>query len=52
MRALGPVRRPRLRAWLATLVVVLMALLAVSGCGINRPEPTVLADKGTPYSDL
>jgi len=52
MRAPGPVRRPRLRAWLATLVVALTALSAVSGCGINREEPTVLADKGTPYSDL
>jgi lipoprotein-anchoring transpeptidase ErfK/SrfK len=41
-----------LRAWLATLVVVLTVSPAVSGCGINRPEPTVLADKGTPYSDL
>ena len=52
MRAHRPVRRPRLRAWLATLVIVFMALPAISGCGINRSEPTVLADKGTPYSDL
>ena len=52
MRAHRPVRRPRLRAWLATLVIVFMSLSAVSGCGLNRPEPTVLADKGTPYSDL
>ena len=52
MRAHRPVRRPRSRAWLATLVVVLTVLSAVSGCGINRSEPTVLADKGTPYSDL
>ena len=52
MRALGPVSRPRFRAWLATLVIAFTALAAVSGCGANRPDPTVLADKGTPYSDL
>lgn len=52
MRAHRPVRRPRSRVWLATLVVVLSVLPAVGGCGINRSEPTVLADKGTPYSDL
>jgi lipoprotein-anchoring transpeptidase ErfK/SrfK len=52
MRAFGPVRRPQSRAWLAALVVVLTVLPTISGCGINRSKPTVLADKGTPYSDL
>lgn len=52
MREVEPVRRPRLRPWLAVVLVASTALLGVSACGTRAPEPTVLADKGSPYSDL
>lgn len=52
MGKIGPVRRPRLRTWLAVLLVVPTALFGVSACGTRAPQPAVLADKGSPYSDL
>lgn len=51
MRPPAPVRRLRRRTRLAALLVVPM--LGVSACGSQGPPtPAVLADKGTPYSDL
>jgi len=47
------VRRRRLRAWLAVFIVAPTALLGVSACGTRgASQPAVLADKGSPYSDL
>lgn len=34
------------------LIVLLVAILGLSGCGSDAGSPQVLADKGTPYSDL
>ena len=51
MRPPAPVRRLHRRTRLAALLVVPM--LGVSACGSQGPPtPAVLADKGTPYSDL
>ena len=51
MRPPAPVGRLRRRTRLAALLVVPM--LGVSACGSQGPPtPAVLADKGTPYSDL
>lgn len=51
MRPPAPVRRLHRRTRLAALLVVPM--LVVSACGSQGPPtPAVLADKGTPYSDL
>lgn len=51
MRPPAPVCRLRRRTRLAVLLVVPM--LGVSACGSQGPPtPAVLADKGTPYSDL
>lgn len=46
--------RPRLRAWLLAAVVIPATLLGISGCSANpaQPVPNVIADKGTPFSDL
>ncbi|MFZ4372034.1 MAG: L,D-transpeptidase [Mycobacterium sp.] len=52
MREVEPVRRPRLRALMAVLIVAPTALFGASACGTRAPAPTVLADKGSPYSDL
>jgi len=52
MGKVEPVRRPRLRAWLAVFLVAPTALFGVSACGTRAPESAVLADKGSPYSDL
>lgn len=52
MRNVGPVARSRSRSWLALLLVALAVAAGVSGCGSRQSEPQVLADKGTPYSDL
>ena len=51
MRPPAPVRRLRRRTRLAVLLVV--PVLGMSACGSQGPPtPGVLADKGTPYSDL
>lgn len=51
MRPPAPVCRSHRRTRLAALLVVPM--LVVSACGSQGPPtPAVLADKGTPYSDL
>lgn len=51
MRPPAPVCRLRRRTRLAVLLVV--SMLGVSACGSQGPPtPAVLADKGTPYSDL
>ncbi len=52
MRNVGPAGRSRLRSWMALLLVMVAAIAGVSGCGAQQSEPKVLADKGTPYSDL
>ena len=46
--------RPR-RRWLATLVLVALAVFGVSACGATPdqpPRPETIADKGTPFGDL
>lgn len=51
MRQLEPARRSRSR--LAVSLMVATAMLGVSACGAQGSSaPTVLTDKGTPYSDL
>jgi len=51
MRPPAPVRRLHRRTRLAVLLVV--PVLGMSACGSQGPPtPGVLADKGTPYSDL
>ena len=51
MRPLEPARRSRSR--LAVSLMVATAMLGVSACGAQGSSaPTVLTDKGTPYSDL
>lgn len=46
--------RPRLRAWLLAAVVIPAMLLGISACSTNSAPPAsnVIADKGTPFSDL
>lgn len=41
-----------MRAVLAALAVIPVVLGGVSACSLGSPEVKVLADKGTPYSDL
>ena len=51
MRPLEPARRSRSR--LVASLMVATAMLGVSACGAQGSSaPTVLTDKGTPYSDL
>lgn len=52
MGKIGPVRRSRLRTWLAVFLVVPTTLFGVNACGTQASEPAVLADKGSPYSDV
>lgn len=44
--------RMRSRRPAVALIVLLVAILSLSGCGSDAGSPQVLADKGTPYSDL
>ena len=51
MRPLEPARRSR--SWRVVSLMVATAMLGVSACGAQGSSaPTVLTDKGTPYSDL
>lgn len=52
MRNAEPVLRSRFRSWFALLLVGIATAAGVSGCGHRQSEHQVLADKGTPYSDL
>ncbi len=52
MRNIGPVLRSRLRSWLTALLLIPALLLTLSACGQRDGAPKVLADKGTPFSDL
>ncbi len=51
MRNVGPACRLRPRTWLALLMVI-VAMAGLSGCGGRQSGMGILADKGTPYSDL
>ena len=51
MRPLEPARRSR--SWRVVSLMVATAMLGVSACGAQGSSaPTVLTNKGTPYSDL
>lgn len=50
MRNVGPASRSR--AWLIALFLIPALLLGVSGCSQRDGSPKVLAEKGTPFSDL
>ena len=53
MGHVGPVYRPRLRRWVSVLLVAPTVLFGSSACGTRgASDPAVLADKGSPYSDL
>lgn len=52
MRHIKPASRSRLRAWIAAAVILPVVLGGVSACGSRGSAQHVLADKGTPYSDL
>ena len=47
-----PQARMRSRRPSVALIVLLVAVLGLSGCGSSPAPVQVLADKGTPYSDL
>ena len=44
--------RSRFRSWLLVLLVIPALLLGISGCGQRDGGPKVMAEKGTPFSDL
>ena len=48
MRNVGPAHR----SWLVALLLIPVLLLAGTSCGQRDSGPKILADKGTPYSDL
>lgn len=50
MRNVGPVHRSR--AWLIALLMIPALVLGISGCSQRDSGPKVLAEKGTPFSDL
>lgn len=52
MRNAVPAPRSRLRSWLITLLLIPVLLLGISACGQRDSGPKVLAEKGTPFSDL
>ncbi len=52
MRNAVPAPRSRLRSWLIVLLAIPALLLGISACGQRDSGPRVLAEKGTPFSDL
>lgn len=52
MRNAVPAPRSRLRSWLIALLAIPALLLGISACGQRDSGPRVLAEKGTPFSDL
>jgi lipoprotein-anchoring transpeptidase ErfK/SrfK len=52
MRNAVPAPLSRMRSWLIALLLIPALLLGISACGQRDSGPKVLAEKGTPFSDL